>query len=85
MGTAILVFFGSARRCSGSTRSATLGVAIAFGLTLLALAYSIGPVSGCHVNPAVTLGVLIRKGMTQEEAYDTGSPSSRAACSVPRC
>jgi aquaporin Z len=34
----------------------------------LALAYSIGPVGGCHVNPAVTLGVLLRKGITGGEA-----------------
>ncbi len=34
----------------------------------MALAYSIGPVSGCHVNPAVTLGVLLRKGITGGEA-----------------
>ena len=35
---------------------------------LLALAYAIGPVSGCHVNPAVTLGVLLRRGITPSEA-----------------
>ena len=44
------------------------GVALAFGLVLLALAYAIGPISGCHVNPAVTLGVLLSRGMTLPEA-----------------
>jgi aquaporin Z len=43
-------------------------VALAFGLTLLALAYAIGPISGCHINPAVTLGVLLSRGMTATEA-----------------
>jgi aquaporin Z len=68
IGTTILVFFGVGSAVFGIDKIGALGVALTFGLTLLALAYSIGPVSGCHVNPAVTLGVLMRKGMSSQEA-----------------
>src|SRR3978361_2329529 len=67
-GTTILVFFAVRAVVFGSDKSGAVGGALAFGLVLLALAYSIGPVSGCHVNPAVTLGVLLRKGVTPIEA-----------------
>jgi aquaporin Z len=67
-GTAILVFFGVGSAVFGFDKIGAVGVALTFGLVLLALAYSIGPISGCHVNPAVTLGVLLRRGITVREA-----------------
>lgn len=68
LGTFLLVFFAVGSAIVGIDAIGPLGVAIAFGFVLLALAYSLGPVSGCHVNPAVTLGVLLRKGVTPVEA-----------------
>lgn len=67
LGTAILVLFGcgTAVFCgglSGGTGNGALGVvaiALAFGLSIVAGAYSIGHVSGCHVNPAVSLAMFI--------------------------
>ncbi len=46
----------------------TLGVALAFGLSVVAMAYTIGGVSGCHINPAITLGVLLSGRMKGKEA-----------------
>jgi aquaporin Z len=68
LGTALLVFLAVGAAVGGIHTVGPLGVALAFGLVLLALAYAIGPISGCHVNPAVTLGVLLAKGMTATEA-----------------
>jgi aquaporin Z len=68
VGTFVLVFFGVGSAVFGIDRIGPLGVALAFGLVLLALAYAIGPISGCHVNPAVTLGVLLARGISAREA-----------------
>jgi len=76
LGTALLVFFGCGVatlmfgfRFSGlSVAAGVVATALAFGLVLAALAYALGPVTGCHVNPAVTLGVLLAGRMKLEEA-----------------
>ena len=46
----------------------TLGVAFAFGLSVVAMAYAIGSISGCHINPAITLGVLLTGRMSGKDA-----------------
>jgi aquaporin Z len=68
VGTALLVFLAVGSAVGGIRAIGAFGVALAFGLVLLALAYAIGPISGCHINPAVTLGVLLSRGMTATEA-----------------
>jgi aquaporin Z len=69
VGTFVLVFGGIGTAVlAGDVVGGTLGIAFAFGLSLLVMAYAIGPVSGCHINPAVTLGVLLRRGMAVGEA-----------------
>ena len=68
LGTALLVFVAVGSAVAGIDAIGPFGVAFAFGLTLLALAYALGPVSGCHINPAVTLGVLLSRGMSVTEA-----------------
>lgn len=68
LGTFILVFFAVGAAVFGIEDIGRAGVALAFGFTLLVLAYSIGPISGCHVNPAVTLGVFLNRGIEAREA-----------------
>lgn len=53
--------------CSAEARGAYILTALAFGLVIVAMAYSIGNVSGCHINPAVSLGVLLTGGMSFTE------------------
>jgi aquaporin Z len=69
LGTAILVITGCGVALSHTCGTGTgyVGIALAFGLAIVALAYSIGNVSGCHVNPAVSLAMLINKKMTVQE------------------
>lgn len=71
IGTMVLVLMGcgSAVINGGATSvSAVLTIAFAFGLSVVAMAYAIGHISGCHINPAVTLGVLIAGRMSTIEA-----------------
>jgi aquaporin Z len=76
LGTALLVFFGVGvatlmfgfRFDNGVAAAGVVATALAFGLVLLALAYAIGPLTGCHVNPAVTLGALLAGRLPVKDA-----------------
>lgn len=67
-GTFVLVLIGCGTVVFSGEYVGPIGIALAFGLALTAMAYAIGPVSGAHVNPAVTLGVLASGRMSLKNA-----------------
>ena len=66
IGTFVLVFAACG---AAAFLGNAVGAAFAFGLVIVAMAYSIGRISGCHINPAVSLGCLIAKRMTVVEFF----------------
>ncbi len=62
VGTFVLTFLGCGAAVAlgcGSDTASIVGTAVAFGLAVVAMAYTIGGISGCHINPAITLGVFL--------------------------
>lgn len=69
IGTFVLVLFGTGAAVLGGGIEGigTLGIAMAFGLSIVAMAYSIGTISGCHVNPAVSIAMYVNKRLSISE------------------
>ena len=73
IGTFSLVLFGCGAAVVSGIMSAPagiglLGIAFAFGLTVVVMAYAIGPISGCHINPAITIAMLVAKKISVADA-----------------
>lgn len=71
VGTMVLTLLGCGTAVSlncGSDIASVVGTAMAFGLAVVAMAYAIGGVSGCHINPAITLGCLLSKRISGKDA-----------------
>jgi aquaporin Z len=67
IGTFTLVFIACGAAIFAGAQIGLLGISFAFGLALIGMAYGIGPVSGCHINPAVSLGVFLSGRMSAGE------------------
>ena len=71
IGTMVLVLMGCGTAVSlncGVDPASVVGTAIAFGLAVVAMAYTIGGISGCHINPAITLGCLLSGRISGKDA-----------------
>jgi aquaporin Z len=67
VGTFTLVLFGCGTAVVAGDKVGVLGIAFAFGFALIGMAYGIGPLSGCHINPAVSLGAFTAGRMKVED------------------
>lgn len=71
IGTMVLVLMGCGTAVSlscGTDTASVVGTALAFGLAVIGMAYAIGKISGCHINPAITLGVALSGRMSWKDA-----------------
>lgn len=72
VGTMVLVLMGCGAAvslgCDNGNVASVVGTAMAFGLAVVGMAYTIGGISGCHINPAITLGVFLSGRMNAKDA-----------------
>lgn len=69
LGCAVAVSLNCSSNCAETVNAASvIGTSLAFGLAVVAMAYTIGGVSGCHINPAITLGCLVTKRISCKDA-----------------
>ena len=67
LGTFTLVFIGCGAAALGGDILGQLGIGFAFGAAIIAMAYTIGPISGCHVNPAASIGMFVAGRMNAKD------------------
>lgn len=68
LGTAVLVLVGCGSAVIAGGEIGYLGISLAFGLAVLTMVYAIGPISGCHINPAITIAMWFKGDMSMNES-----------------
>ncbi|OPX62823.1 MULTISPECIES: aquaporin Z [unclassified Methanoregula] len=68
IGTFVLVFIGCGSAVIAGKEVGFLGISLAFGIAVLVMVYAIGPISGCHINPAITIAMLVNGKITSKDA-----------------
>jgi len=68
LGTMALVFFGCGAAVLAGAYIGFLGISFAFGMVVLVMVYAIGPISGCHINPAITIAMLLARKISAKDA-----------------
>src|SRR4030067_2049854 len=68
LGTFILVFMGCGSVVLAGSYIGAVGISFAFGLSFLAMVYAIGGISGCHINPAVTVSMFVAGKINSKNA-----------------
>lgn len=69
LGTFVLVLFGCGVAAIAGSTVGVVGIALAFGLALVACAYAIGDISGCHINPAVSFAMYVNKRLSGKDFF----------------
>ena len=67
-GTMVLVLMGCGSAVLAGSYIGYLGISLAFGLAVVAMVYTIGPISGCHINPVISIVMLLAKKISNRDA-----------------